>query len=662
MATLEKIRSKAAMLVVVIGIALLAFIIGDFLNSGQSFFMMNQNKVATVNGTTIGVEEYQARVSARTEQMQAMYQQNGMSVPEGMSATIQMDVYDQMVSELLMSEELDAVGITVSDAELQDMLTGNNIHPEIARSFTNPETGVFDHQALDNYLSVIFNPEENGYTEPAQLEQIAMQRQAWLDMEKQIRQTRAYEKFMNLLSAAMAPNKVDAEMGFVAQTKSVDVAYVMQPYSTIADSTVEVSKSDLQAEYNNVKARYEIPETRTIRYIAVDVVPSADDYAKVEEKVNMLKEQFATTDDVASIVDNNSDVPYEDAFVTVSTMPAAMKNFVEGAKVGESTPVNFADDAYTMYRLMATKTAPDTVTVNLVNFAMGDTRIDSVYNVLTSGGNIDALGADVNVMKEFAVTEDMYAGLGRSFVADVFAAGDNYFKTESLGGTHVEDDANLRYIVQSGLEELIGGYEIVTACNGKEGLKAWEEQKPDIILSDIDMPEMDGYEMVKRIRETDGNTPILFASALVSPKDVKKGYDVGVNNYVKKPFVPDEMDAHIRAILKMKEGSKSRNETACCNFGHYTLDEAHATLRNNSTEKKLTLTVREAKILQLLAENKNEVVRREAILSRCWDTEDDYFASRSLDVFITKLRKIFEDDATIEIKTVRGVGLMLLVS
>ena len=71
----------------------------------------------------------------------------------------------------------------------------------------------------------------------------------------------------------------------------------------------------------------------------------------------------------------------------------------------------------------------------------------------------------------------------------------------------VEDDANLRYIVQSGLEELIGGYEIVTACNGKEGLKAWEEQKPDIILSDIDMPEMDGYEMVKRIRETDGNTP-----------------------------------------------------------------------------------------------------------------------------------------------------------
>lgn len=435
MATLEKIRSKAAMLVVVIGIALLAFIIGDFLNSGQSFFMMNQNKVATVNGTTIGVEEYQERVNARTEQMQAMYQQNGMAMPDGMSANIQMEVYDQMVSEQLMTEELEAVGITVSDAELQDMLTGNNIHPEIVRSFTDPQTGAFDRQALDNFLNVIFHPEENGYTEPAQLEQIAMQRQAWLDMENQIRQARAYEKFVNLFAAAVTPNKIDAEMAFATQAKSVDVAYAVQPYTSIADSTVEVSKSDLQAEYNKVKARYEIPETRTIRYIAVDVVPSADDYAKVEEKINMIQEQFATTADIADVVDNNSDVPYEDAFVTVSSMPADMKNFVENAKVGDATQATFANEAYTMYRLMDTKTAPDTVTVNLVNFAMGDTRVDSVYSVLVAGGDIDALGADINVMKEFAVTEGMYAGLGREFIADVFAAGNGYFKTQSLGGT-----------------------------------------------------------------------------------------------------------------------------------------------------------------------------------------------------------------------------------
>lgn len=224
----------------------------------------------------------------------------------------------------------------------------------------------------------------------------------------------------------------------------------------------------------------------------------------------------------------------------------------------------------------------------------------------------------------------------------------------------VEDDANLRYVVQGGLEDIIGGYEVCIAEDGKEGLKMWEEFKPDVIISDIDMPEMDGFEMVKRIRETDRDTPILFASALTSPKDVRKGYEMGVNNYIKKPFIADELDAHIQAVIKMKEGARSRTETGFCKFGHYTLDTEHANLRDDSTEKMHLLTVMEAKILQILAENKNEIVRREAILSRCWNTENDYFASRSLDVFLTKLRKLFEDDSTIEIKTVRKVGFILI--
>ena len=226
----------------------------------------------------------------------------------------------------------------------------------------------------------------------------------------------------------------------------------------------------------------------------------------------------------------------------------------------------------------------------------------------------------------------------------------------------VEDDKNLAYIVQSGLEDIIGGYEVITAYNGKEGLEAWKEHHPDITISDINMPVMNGFEMERQIRKTDGDTPILFASALTSPKDVRKGYDIGVNNYVKKPFIPDELDAHLHAILKMKEGTKTRNEKGLCKFGNYTLDAEHATLRNSESGKSTTLTAREAQILQLLAENKGEVIRREVILNRCWDKNDDYFASRSLDVFVTKLRKLFETDPMIEIKTVRGVGLMLVVN
>lgn len=224
----------------------------------------------------------------------------------------------------------------------------------------------------------------------------------------------------------------------------------------------------------------------------------------------------------------------------------------------------------------------------------------------------------------------------------------------------VEDDANLSYMIQGGLEDMIGGYEVARAAHGEEGLKMWKELKPDIIVSDIEMPVMDGYEMVKRIRTMDNETPILFSSARVSPKDVVKGYELGINNYIKKPFLPEELDAHIRALIKMKQGTKSTNESELYRIGNsYTLDAAQATLKHQSGSSKI-LTVREAELLQMLCKQKGEVVRREVILEKLWNTEDDYFASRSLDVFVTKLRKLFAEDEAITIKTIKGVGLSLL--
>ena len=226
----------------------------------------------------------------------------------------------------------------------------------------------------------------------------------------------------------------------------------------------------------------------------------------------------------------------------------------------------------------------------------------------------------------------------------------------------VEDDASLAYIEKTGLEDIIGGYDVTTAANGKEGLQAWQQIHPDVIISDIDMPVMNGFEMVERIRETDGDVIIIFTSALTSPNDVKAGYRLGINNYVKKPFVPEELDAHIQALMKMRGGARTQKETSHYKLGKYTLDADHATLRDDETDISQTITQREAQILQLLAENQNHVVRREAILSRFWNTEDDYFASRSLDVFVNKLRKLLSDEPRVQLKTVRGIGLQLLVS
>ena len=127
---------------------------------------------------------------------------------------------------------------------------------------------------------------------------------------------------------------------------------------------------------------------------------------------------------------------------------------------------------------------------------------------------------------------------------------------------------------------------------------------------------MDGIEMVKNIREVDGETIILFTTGLTSPKDLKAGYAAGANNYIKKPFIPEELDAHIHSLIQLKAGKRSENASCQIKLGRYTLDANHATLKDTQEGNEKMLTAREAKILELLAVNKNEVVRREAVLSR----------------------------------------------
>ena len=223
----------------------------------------------------------------------------------------------------------------------------------------------------------------------------------------------------------------------------------------------------------------------------------------------------------------------------------------------------------------------------------------------------------------------------------------------------VEDDANLCYIIKGGLEDMIGGYEVETASDGQEGIRKWKSWKPEVIVSDIEMPVMDGYEMVRRIRESDACIPILFTSGRVSPKDVVKGYEIGVNNYVKKPFLPEELDAHIKALLRLTHAREPERADTVFRIGKSYVFDAERSVLHQEGQPDRELTVRESGLLRILCEGQGHVVRREVILSRLWDTEDDYFASRSLDVFVSRLRKMLSGDPDVRLKTVKGVGLML---
>lgn len=225
----------------------------------------------------------------------------------------------------------------------------------------------------------------------------------------------------------------------------------------------------------------------------------------------------------------------------------------------------------------------------------------------------------------------------------------------------VEDDKNLSFILKSSLEQMIGGYEVITASNGKDGLELLSQRVFDVIVSDVEMPVMDGRTMVQQIRKHYPSLPILFITGLTTARDVINGYQSGVDFYIKKPFLPEELNAHIQAVLKMQaritcspEQEKAKKETY--SIGTYQFSPSQNLLCHGMEQQ--TLTPKETKILEMLCREKGHVVSRETILNAIWENAD-FYSSRSLDVFTTKLRKYLSKDGHISLKVLKGVGLCL---
>ena len=220
----------------------------------------------------------------------------------------------------------------------------------------------------------------------------------------------------------------------------------------------------------------------------------------------------------------------------------------------------------------------------------------------------------------------------------------------------VEDEQSLGLIVQESLESR--GFEVKYCQDGKAGLQVFHEFNPDICLLDVMMPVKDGFTLAQEIRKTDSATPIIFLTARSQTADVVKGFEVGGNDYIKKPFSMEELIVRIRARLSDPgEGLKSDDDVTVYQIGTYRFDHMKQTLefRNQVTK----LTHREAEILRLLCLNRSQVVERSFVLKKVWG-DDNFFNARSMDVFITKLRKHLQYDSNVEILNVRGIGYKMI--
>ncbi|CAM3995902.1 response regulator transcription factor [Flavobacterium antarcticum] len=215
-----------------------------------------------------------------------------------------------------------------------------------------------------------------------------------------------------------------------------------------------------------------------------------------------------------------------------------------------------------------------------------------------------------------------------------------------------EDEPALALIIKESLETR--NFEVTHCVNGEHAFDLFSKQKFDILVLDVMMPKKDGFSVAKDVRKMDKNIPIIFLTAKSQTQDVVEGFNAGGNDYLKKPFSMEELIVRIHSLLGRINSDKTAEKSI---LGKYSFSFTKQTL--HFSDLIITLTHREAELLQLLIENKNEILDRSIVLKKIWGN-DDFFNGRSMDVFITKLRKKLNLDPNIQIINVRGQGYKLI--
>jgi len=215
-----------------------------------------------------------------------------------------------------------------------------------------------------------------------------------------------------------------------------------------------------------------------------------------------------------------------------------------------------------------------------------------------------------------------------------------------------EDEPALALIIKESLETR--DFIVINCKNGQDAFDNFVSQKPDILVLDVMMPVKDGFSLTKDVRKIDKRVPIIFLTSKSQTQDVVEGFTIGGNDYLKKPFSMEELIIRIYSLLGRITIEKKNNQIV---IGKYLFDAIKQTLSYNNIQE--TLTYRETALLELLIENKNEIIDRSIILKKIWG-DDDFFNGRSMDVFITKLRKKLSLDSSIQIINIRSQGYKLI--
>jgi len=377
---------------IVIGMALLAFVLGDLFSQGGAAFRGDRFEIAEVAGKSIPYKRFQNEVNELTEINK--FSRGQSTVDAEAREQIREQVWQRMTREYVMEDVYDDLGIAVSSQELWDMVQGENIHPMIRRIFTNPETGQVNNLAIIRFLKS-YDQDPTG-----------QRRAYWLYLEDQMMRERKFTKFSNLVNKGLYLTTPESEQLASLNARNVDFNFVMQNFRAIPDSLISVSRGDLKDYYEKHQKLYKQSANRDIEYVAFNIEPTEKDIESAHEYITEVKEDFRQATENREFVNLNSDVQFDDNYYTRAELSDSIADFMFAANPGDIYGPYREEDAFKLSKLTDVRYLPDSVRARHI-LIQPDRR---TQNIQQARNTADSLLQEVRQGADFAELARQYSG------------------------------------------------------------------------------------------------------------------------------------------------------------------------------------------------------------------------------------------------------------
>lgn len=403
MATLQKIRSKGPLLVIILGLALFAFIAEEAMRSIQSATNESRQQVGEVYGEGVSVHEFQDLVDEYLDVVK--FTSGNSAVNDEQIAQIRDQVWSAYVNNKLLEKEADKLGLTVTDAEIQSIITAGTSPLLMQTPFRNEQTGRFDANLLKKFLADYEAMKNNAQMPLEYIEYYNGLYNFWMFIEKSLRQETLNEKYQTLLAKSLLTNKITANAVFGNRTNESDIVIAALPYSTINDNDIQVEENDLKAKYNQQKETFkQLAESRDIKFIDIQVKASAEDKAALDKEMEETAQALAAGGDIAKIVrESGSTISYSVLPVSKNIFPTDISASFDTLAVGEIKQpyFNAGDNTMNIIKMNAKVTAPDSIQLRQIQVSGADMAAiektaDSIMTALNSGIAFDSIAKKYN--------------------------------------------------------------------------------------------------------------------------------------------------------------------------------------------------------------------------------------------------------------------------